>query len=120
VVAKFLESGGYDRLLRRLRLAFSQQVQAMSQAIAKYFPPGTRLTRPAGGYLLWVELPKRVNALRLFRQALAENITIMPGPLFSASGHFPSHIRISCGYPWSDEIDRALLALGKLCEKHMR
>jgi DNA-binding transcriptional MocR family regulator len=120
VVANFLESGGYDRYLRRLRLAFSEQVQAMSQAIAKYFPSGTRLTRPAGGYLLWVELPKAVNTLKLFRQALAENITILPGRIFSTSGHFQSHIRISCGYPWSDDIDRALLTLGKLCEKLAR
>jgi DNA-binding transcriptional MocR family regulator len=117
VVANFLESGGYDRYLRRLRLAFSEQVQTMSQAIAKYFPSGSRLTRPWGGYLLWVELPKRVSALTLFRQALAENITILPGPVFSASGHFKNHIRISCGYPWSDELDRALLTLGKLCER---
>ncbi len=120
VVASFLQSGGYDRYLRRLRLAFSNQVQAMSKAIAKYFPSGTRLTRPAGGYLLWVELPRSVNAVKLFRQALAENITILPGPIFSASGHFQSHIRISCGYPWSDDIDRALLTLGKLCEKLAR
>jgi DNA-binding transcriptional MocR family regulator len=120
VVAKFLESGGYDRHLRFLRLAFSEQVQAVSKAIAKYFPSGTRLTRPAGGYLLWVELPKAVNALKLFRQALAENITITPGGIFSASGHFQNHIRISCGYPWSDEIDRALVTLGKLCEKLAR
>jgi DNA-binding transcriptional MocR family regulator len=120
VVANFLESSGYDRYLRRLRLAFSEQVQATSQAIAKYFPSGTRLTRPAGGYLLWVELPKAVNALKLFRQALDENITILPGQIFSASGKFPSHIRISCGYPWSGDIDRALLTLGKLCEKLAR
>src|SRR5262249_23102783 len=58
VLAKFLESGGYDRHLRSLRRAFNDHVQAMSRAIAKYFPPGTRITRPAGGYLLWVELPK--------------------------------------------------------------
>lgn len=116
-LANFLESGGYDRYLRRLRLAFSGQVQAMSQAVAKHFPSGTRLTRPWGGYLLWVELPKRVSALKLFRQALAENITILPGPVFSASGHFKSHIRISCGYPWSDHLDRALLILGKLCKR---
>jgi DNA-binding transcriptional MocR family regulator len=120
VVARFLESGGYDRYLRRMRLALSQQVQAMSQAIAKYFPSGTRLTRPAGGYLLWVELPKGVSALALFRHALAENITILPGPIFSASGRFKDHIRISCGYPWSGGLDRALLTLGKLCEKLLR
>jgi DNA-binding transcriptional MocR family regulator len=117
VVADFLESGGYDRYLRRLRLAFSEQVQAVSKAIAKYFPAGTRLTRPQGGYLLWVELPKSVNGVKLFRQALSENITVLPGTVFSASGRFQNHIRISCGYPWSDDIDRALLTLGRLCDK---
>lgn len=120
VVAHFLESGGYDRHVRRLRLAFSEQVQVMSKAMAKYFPSGTRLTRPTGGYVLWVELPKRVNALKLFREALAEKITILPGPMFSASGQFQNHLRISCGYPWSDDLDRALLTLGKLCEKLLR
>jgi DNA-binding transcriptional MocR family regulator len=120
VLGRFLESGGYERYLRRLRLTFSEQVQAVSQAIAKYFPAGTRLTRPEGGYLLWVELPKAVNALKLFHQALAENITILPGSIFSASGQFQSHIRISCGYPWSDDIDRALLTLGRLSEKLLR
>jgi DNA-binding transcriptional MocR family regulator len=117
VVAKFLESGGYDRHLRSLRTAFSDQVQAMSKAIAKYFPSGTRITRPAGGYLLWVEMPKKVSALKLFRQAIAEKITVIPGGIFSASGHFQSHIRVSCGHPWSDDIDRAVFTLGKLCEK---
>jgi DNA-binding transcriptional MocR family regulator len=119
VVAKFLESGGYDRYLRRLRQAFSDQVQAMTSAITRYFPAGTRLTRPAGGYILWVELPKAVNAVKLFRQALAENISITPGPNFSASGKFQSHIRINCGNPWSDQIDRALLTLAKLCQKQI-
>lgn len=117
VIADFLETGGYDRYLRRLRIAFSEQVQSVSKAIAKYFPPGTRLTRPWGGYLLWVELPRGVSALKLFRQALAQNITILPGQVCSASGRFQRYVRISCGYPWSDEIDRALLTVGRLCDK---
>lgn len=120
VVADFLASGGYDRYLRRLRLACAGQVQAMSQAIAKYFPPGTRLTRPWGGYLLWVELPRQVSAVKLFRHALAENITVLPGPIFCASGRLTHHIRINCGHPWSDVIDRAVLTLGRLCDKSLK
>jgi DNA-binding transcriptional MocR family regulator len=61
-----------------------------------------------------------VNALKLFRQALAQNIAIVAGPIFSTSGRFGSHIRISCGYPWSDDLDRALLTLGKLSEGLLR
>jgi DNA-binding transcriptional MocR family regulator len=114
VIAEYLESGGYDRYLTRLRIAFAEQVRITSQAAAKYFPEGTRITRPDAGYLLWVELPKRVDAVKLFRAALAANISVVPGPIFSASGRFRNCIRISCGYRWSDTIDRALLTLGRL------
>jgi len=118
-LAAFLESGGYERYLRRLRVIFSDQVQTMSRAIAKYFPEGTRVTRPMGGYLLWTELPKRVDAFGLYRAALRENISILPGIIFSPTARFKHHIRISCGYPWSEELDRALVVLGRLCQRAM-
>ena len=45
----------------------------MSQAVCESFPSGTRLTRPSGGYVLWVEMPPTVNSLELFDRALAAN-----------------------------------------------
>jgi DNA-binding transcriptional MocR family regulator len=117
VVAEFLESGGYDRHLNRLRTTLSVQVDRVRQAIAKYFPEGTRISRPAGGYMLWVELPPSVDAMKLYHAALKQNISILPGAVFSATNRFKNHIRINCGYTWSDTYDRALLALGRLCEK---
>ncbi len=113
VLAEFLESGGFDRHVSRLRIAFAEQVRIMSQAVAKYFPEGTCITRPDAGYVLWVELPKKVDALKLFRAAVAANISIVPGPIFSTTGRFSNYVRISCGYRWSDAIDRAVLTLGR-------
>ena len=92
-------------------------MQRVSQAIGRYFPEGTKISRPAGGYVLWVELPERVDAAKLYRAALAQHISILPGVMFSPSGRFKNHVRISCGQTWSDAIDRALITLGKLCEK---
>ncbi len=120
VLAEFLESGGFDRYVSRLRIAFAEQVRIMSQAVAKYFPEGTRITRPDAGYLLWVELPKKVDAVKLFRAALAANISIVPGPIFSTTGRFSNYIRISCGYRWSDALDRALLTLGRAADSLAR
>ncbi len=116
VVESFLKSGGYDRHLRRLRMMLQQQVHSVSQAVAKYFPEGTRISRPAGGYVLWVELPKRIDAVAVYRKALAHGISISPGPIFSASGRFKNCIRLNCGQSWSGEVDRALLKLGRICE----
>jgi DNA-binding transcriptional MocR family regulator len=115
-VACFHESGGYDRHLRRLRIALADHVQKATDAIARYFPRGTRVTRPMGGYLLWVELPPPVDAIGLYRRAMAEGISILPGPVFSATGTFRRHIRLSCGYPWSEEMERAFRRLGRLAQ----
>ena len=118
-IAEFLANGGYDHHLRRLRRFYAEQVPRISQAITRYFPEGTKVTRPAGGYVLWVELPPRVNSLDLFQRALAEKISIAPGPIFSPTKRFRNFIRLSCGAPWSEAMDQALLKLGQLITRMM-
>jgi DNA-binding transcriptional MocR family regulator len=117
IVAEFLRSGGYDRHLKRLRTKLAGQMEAVRQAIAKYFPEGTRISRPSGGYMLWVQLPAQIDALALYRAALGEHISVLPGTIFSATGRFKNCIRINCGHAWSETHDRALLTLGRLCER---
>jgi DNA-binding transcriptional MocR family regulator len=116
-LAAFLQQGGYDRHLRTLRRAFAHNLERLTQAVGEYFPEGTCATRPTGGFVLWVELPKTVNALRLHREALKHRISIAPGPIFSATGQYDHCIRLSGGYPWSDRIEQALQTLGRLASR---
>ncbi|PWU08064.1 MAG: GntR family transcriptional regulator [Verrucomicrobia bacterium] len=113
-IAEFLQNGGYDHHLRKIRRFYAAQMQRMSDAISRYFPEGTKVTRPQGGMCLWVEMPPRVNALTLYEQAIAAKITIAPGPLFSAKQKFLNCIRINCGNPWSDRIEGAVRKLGDM------
>lgn len=113
-LAEFLRHGGYQRHLRAMRRDFATNVDRFSLAIAQSFPAETKITRPQGGFVLWVELPHHVDALDLFRRALRENISIAPGPMFSARGAFKHHIRLNCGYPWSDQMGHAIKRLGEL------
>src|SRR5437016_2000993 len=115
VIAAFLESGGYDRYVRRLRISFANHIQTVSRAITKYFTEKTRVSRPQGGYLLWVELPKGISAMKLYEQALAQHVFVLPGPMFSPSQAFRNYIRVNCSSPWSDQFDRALLKVGRIC-----
>jgi len=119
VLAEFLETGGYTRHLKRLCTLLSTQVDRVRQAIAKYFPEGTRISRPAGGYMLWIELPARVDGLKLYRAALVENISVLPGTIFSATGAYKNYIRVNCGQTWSEVYDRALLTVGRLCAQQL-
>ncbi len=108
--------GGYDKHLRMLRKTYAEQVRMCQQAVARYFPEGTKVTRPVGGFLLWVELPGKVDSLELFRQALDNGISIAPGVMFSARQRHRSFIRLNCGLRWDGEVEQALMRLGTLAE----
>jgi DNA-binding transcriptional MocR family regulator len=116
-IADFMKSGAFDHHMRSLRKRMREQVTRVSAAVAEYFPAGTRVTRPAGGFVLWLELPGHVNALRLHQQALAVGISIAPGPIFSAKQRFENFIRLSCGHPWTPRLEHALMTLGRLAGK---
>lgn len=113
-LAEFLASGRYDPHLRRMRQIFEQNVHRLCYEIVDRLPEGTLVSRPAGGFLLWVRLPGELDSVELQRRAMSRGLSIAPGPAFSASGGFRSCIRINAGYPWSDRVERALDGLADL------
>lgn len=114
VLAEYLESGAYERHLRTLRRTYEKQVDSMRAAVARYFPPATRITQPQGGYVLWVELPEGIDTSRLYEQAVADGVAYVPGELFSASGMYRNCLRLNCGNPHTPEIEDAVRRLGVL------
>lgn len=115
-IADYLAQGGYDRHLRGLRSTYAGLVERMIHAVGKYFPVGTRVTRPKGGMLIWVELPKAVDALDLHAQAHEQGISICPGSLFTAGTKYSHCIRLNCAVNWNERIEWALATLGRLAQ----
>lgn len=113
-IANYLQHGGYDRHLRKLRYALEDQQRAMLGAVARYFPEQTRVSQPVGGYFLWLELPEQVDSLQLFKVALAQGISIAPGPIFSPTRRFGHCIRLNYGGAWNEASDQAMQTLGGL------
>jgi DNA-binding transcriptional MocR family regulator len=116
-IAQMLSQGGYDAHLSRLRATLAKQQQIMLSAINKYFPAECRVTPPSGGYFLWIELPARVDSLEVHRQALEVNISIAPGPMFSARRAFGHYIRLNYGHPWTPAIEHAVCRLGQIIKR---
>jgi DNA-binding transcriptional MocR family regulator len=113
-LADYLKQGGYEKHLRQLRATLAEQEAAVVAKVEQTFPADTRLARPDGGYFLWLELPAGSDALALHRKALAQGISIAPGPVFSAKREFGNCIRLNTGHPWSPAMDRALSTLARL------
>ncbi len=118
-LANFLRDGGYDHHLRSIRRAYQNQLHLFSQAILRNFPAGTRLSRPHGGFVLWAELPAKVDTLRLHTDALKQHIAIAPGILFSVKERYRNCLRINCGIPWGDRVEQAVRTLGEIAKKQI-
>lgn len=117
IVANFLEQGGYDRYLRHVRQEYAQNVARTINAVRLFFPEGTKVTQPEGGFALWVELPESVDTMELHRRASLEGITIAPGALFSSTQKkYGNFIRLSCAVPWNERLELALKKLGKMAK----
>lgn len=113
-LAEYLEEGGFDRHLRRLRLALARNLAAVRQLVLRHFPPGTRVSQPQGGYFLWVQLPAQVDTLRLHRAALSQGLSVAPGELFSADMRFRHALRLNGGHPDDPRVPEAIRALGAM------
>lgn len=116
-MAHFLKNGRYEYHLKAIRKALYTQSLRYIQAIIKYFPEDTKLSRPLGGFSLWIQLNKKVDSFVLRREAIKQNISIVPGKIFSAGINYSHCLRISFGKPWSEDADYGLMVLGKLIKK---
>lgn len=119
-IASYLENGGFDSNLRRLRKTYRDQILLMSDVVRTNFPDGTRATNPSGGHLLWVELPENVNADALHESLAANKIKLLPGSMFSAGGHYRNCLRLNAAVSWNARIEKAVALIGRLAEEALR
>lgn len=112
-LAKYLQSGAFERHLRKIRGLFATQVSQTIEAVLASFPEGTAVSQPQGGCSIWVQLPENVNALDLQTYAISEGITIAPGQIFCPITDIKNRIRISCGHAVTDRTLKAIHKLGQ-------
>ena len=113
-LAHFLQHGHYERWLRQAASDYARAVARMTDRITQLFPAESRVSRPAGGFVLWVELPGSTDTLELMEQALDVGVSFAPGAMFSASGKFSNCLRLNCAVRWDGKLERALAALSRL------
>jgi len=119
LVCDFLRMGGYDHHLRGLRRAYHSHVLQFAEQIRRDFPAGTAVSRPQGGYILWIQFPKQVDSVRLYHEALKRHISFAPGILFSSKLRYSNCIRINASAPLTAQVQSAISALGHLASAQL-
>ena len=64
--------------------------------------------------------PEGLDAMALHARALDVGVAISPGPIFSPQGGHRSCIRLSCGLPWTGEVEAAVKLVGRLAGQLLR
>ncbi|MCP1444333.1 DNA-binding transcriptional MocR family regulator [Pseudomonas sp. GGS8] len=113
-IAEFMEKGYYQIHLRRMRAHYKSNRDIMMLWISKYLNARVRVSRPEGGYFLWIELPKGVSAYELSDKLIQNKIQIATGKIFSSSGKYENCIRINYGGILDNRVETAVKMIGKL------
>lgn len=117
-IAEFLRNGRFELHLRNLRRTLHTHSLRYIQAIYENFPDDTRVTRPDGGFVLWIEVNKRINTFKLHKRLLKHNIGIAPGQIFSSQGRFGNFFRMSFGEPWNEKVEEGIRTIARLIREY--
>ena len=108
----FIREGHYHRHVRRMRQIYQRNMEIYTCWLREFFPCGICVTRPKGGFMLWVELPEQVDMVCVAKQLCRLKIQVAPGSLFSASGKYRNCLRINCALPPIEKHKEVMVQLG--------
>lgn len=111
-VAEFIAKGHYLPHLRRMRKQYQRHRDLMTEWVSRYLPEGTRVSKPQGGFTLWVELPDEFDTYTLNRLLEAEDIQIANGNIFSAAGKYRNCLRLNFAGVPNRKIEQAINKIG--------
>jgi len=111
-LTEYRQAGHYEPHLRRMRSQYARSRDLMIDWVSRYFPPGTRVSRPQGSFMLWVELAPGFDSQRLNQILLPQRIQIAPGSIFSAAGKYRNCLRLNYAALPSAEIEAAIRQIG--------
>ena len=101
-----LTDGSYKRHMEKVRF---QLARGMARTIKRLKAIGIEpWIEPPAGIFLWARLPGGLDAAQLARAALAHDIVLAPGNVFSLSDSWGDHLRFNVAMTEDDRIFRFL------------
>lgn len=119
VIADFMEHGRYEHHLRGLRNTLYANYLLIQRTIEEYFPENTRISKPQGGFVLWLELDPRIDTAVLYDIAAQHKIGFAPGRMFTQHDQYNNCMRLNFAIKWDEKVQRSLQNLGLLIKQQL-
>uniref|UniRef100_UPI0004F29C26 aminotransferase-like domain-containing protein n=1 Tax=Vibrio parahaemolyticus TaxID=670 RepID=UPI0004F29C26 len=115
----YLTSRNYESHLKQLRKKLFERKSKMTDLLNELLPEEVKVLSQSGGYFIWLELPKHIDALQIYREALKDNISIAPGKMFSLTEQYDHCIRLNASFELNDKYVHALNLLANIIRDHL-
>ena len=116
VMAEWIDSGFYEEHLIKFRKALVTRRNFVLDLLEKHFTKYATWNIPSGGYYVWLKLNIDVSSDKLFKEAIAQNILINPGNIYSFEQN--SYVRLSYSYASLDQLEIGLRKLSEIIGKY--
>lgn len=109
-----LSAGSYDRHLRAFRMQLAKNAYFTLNLLSAHFPQKTSISTPAGGYNIWVGMPKETDMTKFYEQCENIGVRFTPGLTFSFTNTFSNHFRVVFADKFSPKRIEAIRQAGSL------
>lgn len=115
VAARFLSTCDMNAHLSRIQAIYKKKCELMLKTMDETFDQRVTYTRPDGGMFIWVNLPEGSDVLKFAKEAIENNVAIVPGISFYTSEDKPCYaIRLNFSTPTDEKIVKGIHILGQM------
>lgn len=103
-LAQWIEEGGFERHLRRMRRVYDERRKKIIEYIIEYQQKGLKVNfkEPDGGMAIWINTYKNTDALALSCQK--QSVRVLPESLYSLAKTKSTHLRLGFANQTPQEI----------------
>lgn len=115
VAARFLSTCDMNAHLSRIQAIYKKKCELMLKTMDETFDQRVTYTRPDGGMFIWVNLPEGSDVLKFAKEAIENNVAIVPGISFYTSEDKPCYaLRLNFSTPTDEKIVKGIHILGQM------
>lgn len=108
IAAEYIRRGSLDRNLVNTIEIYRKRRDKMLESFEKYMPAGVKWTHPEGGLFLFVTLPEKMNADKVFEHAIAKNVAFVKGSVFYCNDSGRNKMRMNFSFANEEQIDKGI------------
>lgn len=118
MIAAYCRSGHWERHIAHLRMLYKTRRDVALVALQRYMAADVGWTQPAGGFFIWLNLPRTVSAQDIKRRALQAGVLLSAGEGFFVNpADGAHHLRLTYSFAAPAEIDAGIRILAQVIEQ---